>query len=265
MNTKMPRILRPLRRSLAVAVLVLLAPGLAAAQTVIANLELVADGNSRWFDNFSVVFAQLDGGPFLPGFGLEDGFYRTDQLPNFSPIGTPITVFPFGANWGDVGDVYVDVTGLSGTGVETAPVTDLDVRFEDYVADDDSVFGGHVTTISNVSGTMTFTDGEATSLDLTSTVVFTFDTASQGPSVLLPFTGSFTVTNNAFDLSCTCPEGYDLMLPPPNLPFNLTWDVFGTATPVPEPTVLATLPSAVALLALAARSRTRTRRDTLHA
>lgn len=214
------------------------------------DLELVADGNGRWFELFSDAFAQVDGGPSYQGAPGFDGAYQASFLPNFVTIGGGLTAFPFGANWGKAGELTVDDAGLSGSGTEQAPITGIEVQFDQFVADNDAITGdGYSTTFSEVSGTVTYSDGTPISIDLTSTVTMAYDFQGFGGPVF-EFTGSFDITEGRFDLDVSEPiyqtkfgdVGYQ-------------WDITGQATAVPEPG--AAVAAASCLLVIAAMRRTR--------
>jgi len=229
----------------------------ARAETI--ALDLVADPTGRWFDFFSDAFAQVDGGPlFGGGPDFADGFYLISSLPSFAPIGSGVQVFPFGSEFGEVGNLTIDASAVSGSGVETAPITAIDIEFSDFIADDDAITNGpYVTSFSNVIGTVTFVDGQASSVELTSTVRFEYDFSGFGEGIL-PFEGIFDIDESGFDLFVD-PPGF----PSPFGTVRFRWDVTGTATPVPEPSVHFALTSGVLLVALLGpprRSRERGRR-----
>ena len=211
------------------APLLLGAPAPARAQTV--ALDLVANPDGRWFDYFSDAFAQVDGGPlFQGGPDFADGFYLISSLPSFTPIGTGIQVFPFGADFGEVGHVSVDLSSVTGVGVEQAPITGIEIDFAQFIADDDAITNEpYDTSFSDVSGTVTFVDGSADSINLMSTVLFEYDGSGFGFDTF-PFEGFFDVSNDEFILLVDPPG-----IPTPFGDVRFGWDVTGFATPVPEP------------------------------
>jgi len=197
------------------------------AFAAVVDLELVADGDGRWSDLFSDAFGQVDGGPAYPGSPGFDGFYQVSALPSFVTIGGGATVFPLGADFGDAGDVTVDVSGITGVGVELAPITDVAIDFTAFIANDDAVTGGgYTTSFSGVSGNVTYTDGVPTSIDLTSTVTFSYDFSAFGAGVL-DFVGTFGITSNSFTLFVDSPQ-----YPSQFGTVAFIWDVTGVATPV---------------------------------
>jgi hypothetical protein len=180
------------------SVLVLLGAGFSATAAVV-DLSLVADGTGRWYEYLSDAFCQVDGGPSYPGAPGFDGSYQTSLLPAYTTLGGGSVCFPNGANFGNVGTVTVDDTGLTGTGTETASITDIEIEFNDFIADNDAIVGGYTTMITNESGTVTYENGVATSVDLTMDVEFVYDASLFGLG-LLGFNGVFSIASNDFTL-----------------------------------------------------------------
>ena len=198
------------------SVLALLGAGSSATAAVV-DLSLVADGSGRWYEYLSDVFCQVDGGPNYPGAPGFDGSYQTSLLPSYVTLGGGNTCFPDGANFGNVGTVTVDDTGLTGTGTETASITDVEIEFNHFIADNDAIVGGYTTTITNESGTVTYENGVATSIDLSTDVEFVYDASAFGLG-LIGFNGSFSITSNNFAL----------LVDDTNV-VRYVWDVTGTA------------------------------------
>ncbi|MEM7409618.1 MAG: hypothetical protein AAF430_05185 [Myxococcota bacterium] len=211
----------------------LLGASAATAQTGLIGVRLTADGDGRWFEFQSDAFCQVDGGTFYPGAPGADGFYL---ISTGAPIGSGITCFPDGPNFGGVGGttgfLEVDLSGVTGTGVEMAPITDVLIEFNDYIADDDALFGLQYTSAYSVtSGTATLTNGVVTDVDVMADVTFTYDVSQIcPPSLLLDYTGTLEITSTSFDLlvnsgalvTCLGNARWD-------------WDVMGAATQLPEP------------------------------
>ena len=234
--------------------LALLVTSVSASAQIPFDIELVADADGKWVDFFSDAFGQIDGGPSYPGgAGLSDGFYQFSSLPSYFTLGGGTSVFPLGANFGDVGEIYLDSSGgIPASGTVLVPIVDVDIDFTQFIADNDNVINAPYTSeFSSVSGTATVVDGDVISVTLTSTVVFTYDATLFGLG-LVSFTGAFDITNNVWDLFCDCPEVYSAG--GGNIGYR--WDFSGLATPVPEPSVGGSL--MVGALGLATMRRRRT-------
>ncbi|MEM9178041.1 MAG: hypothetical protein AAGC67_22810 [Myxococcota bacterium] len=197
-----------------------------------ADLFLVADGDGRWFETFSEGFGQVDGGPLYGGGpDFPDCCYDSSALPAFAPIGDgTVRVFPFGADFGDVGDIEFDESGLTGVGTEVAPITAVTIDFQQFIADDDTVTGqGYESVFQDLTGsTVTLVDGVIVDIDLSATVIFSYDFNAFGQ--VLPFPGTFDVDATSFDLHVD---------PPPYITqfgtVGYRWLVTGAAQTVPEP------------------------------
>jgi hypothetical protein len=195
------------------------------------DLQLTANGDSRWYDYFSDVFAQADGGPLYPGgAGQNDGFYQESLLPAFVTLGAGTNVFPLGTDFGVAGTVTVDDSAVTGSGIELAPITGLSIDFDSFVADDDAVTNaGYATAFSGISGSVTYTNGVPTSIDLDSTVTFSYDYSSFGAGIL-DFVGDFEIVAGSFDLSVDAPT-----YPSPFGTIEFEWDVTGSAAALTPP------------------------------
>ena len=214
--------MRDLRKSLTagLAAAALLCAGFAAKASVV-DLNLIANGDGRWYEYFSDAFCQVDGGPSYPGApGGFDGLYQTSQLPTYTTLGGGTVCFPNGANFGNVGTVTVDDSALTGSGTESAPITNLQINFADSIADNDAIVGGYTTTISNESGTVTYENGVATSIDLTSDVELIYDFSAFGVGPV-SYNGTFNIAANAFTLFVD--DNLDTIV-------RYKWDVSGTST-----------------------------------
>lgn len=230
-----------------------LALGVSAPVASAANfaLGLTADGSSRWYEYFSDVFAQLDRGH--GGNPALDGFYSISALPTFTQVGAGADVFPSEANFANIGTLTFADT-FSGAGVESAAITGLTLDFSPFVADDDNVLSaGYTTGLSGVIGTVSLFNGAVTSIDLTSTITFTYDFSGFGGGPL-PYIGTFSIVDDAFTLFV---DDAQTILAPDDLRY--VWDVTGAVNglaPIPEPSTTTAL-AAVAALGFAALRRRR--------
>lgn len=189
----------PTSRAGAIVVCLPLASILLATQADAGAVDLaltaVADDGARWFEYSSDAFAEL---------GLDpDGFYAISNLPSIGgAFGSGVDVFPRD-NAFDLGSLSYNDAGLTGAGVEIAPITGYAVDFDVNIADDDSVANnandnrGYETTISNLQGTIEFTDSVITSIDLTAAITFTYRV---GTSLFIPYDGTFAIQGDRFSL-----------------------------------------------------------------
>lgn len=208
---------------------------------VAANLPLTgtAEGETRWFEMFSDAFAQLDQGepetgnptntvhrlyPVLGGNPtpqeLLDFDPTTFDPTSFIPLGSQIEVFPLDEFF-DLGQLSYNDAGMTGTGYETFPISGYTVDFAQNIADDDDILGvGYSTAVDSVGGTVSFFNGTLASIDLTSSITFTYDFSSQGGG-LLDYSGTFTIEENKFDLFV---DGYYATA---QSPLRYIWDSTG--------------------------------------
>lgn len=161
------------------------------------QLTAVADDDSRWYEHFSDAFVELGRDP--------EGFYLISQLPAYASVGQPggVDAFP-NDNSFDLGTLTYDDAELSGTGVEIAPVTAYEVEFDISIADDESVSNtvenqGYETTVSDLTGTVEFTAGTLTSIDLQATITFTYDFSGFSLG-MLDYVGTIALDGDRFEL-----------------------------------------------------------------
>lgn len=187
-----------------IACVALLASG-GVAQTI--DLAGAADGASRISEfNLTGAFAQIDFGD--GGTGDADGAYSL--VDDSGPLGTALDVFPSETNFG-VGSLSFDNASFTGAGVETLPVTAIDLAQLFTANSPTSDISG--VNLSNfffstpvnfafgavdASDTVTFTDGVLTAIDLVIDASFTFDLALSGQPT--SFEGSFSIAGNRFSL-----------------------------------------------------------------
>jgi len=164
----------------ALAAALLASPGAARAATF--TLDLVADGDGRYYEYFSDAFAQID--QPLGGSQVLDGFFQISALPAIVELGGGADVFPNESNFASVGSLEYDESVIVG-GSGSAPITSLALDFDLHVADDDSILSaGYATSIDSVVGTVSAAAGMVTSIDLGADIVFTYDATSFGLGLL---------------------------------------------------------------------------------
>ncbi|MEM6980219.1 MAG: hypothetical protein AAF539_11190 [Planctomycetota bacterium] len=226
----------------------------------VIQIDLVADGDSRWYQWDAEVFAQLNRG--RNGDPSLDGFYFTadtdaDEFINgvrMVPMGGgdgTADVFPFEEDFSNIGNIVFDgENGSSGT----FDIQEINLDFHPYVNDDDSTLGtrAYSTTATNVSGSVTLDDGVVTSFNQVSAdIAFTYDITGL-PDFVFAETNALEFDGLDFQLSLR-----DTAF---NGAFDFEWDVFGTASGVsaiPEPSSFT-----LALIIVAAVFRTRRRQAT---
>ncbi|MEM1108336.1 MAG: PEP-CTERM sorting domain-containing protein [Planctomycetota bacterium] len=254
-----------------------------AGNTFAGNIELagIADGDSRWFFTSADAFGQLDQGyddgqgggpdPSLDGFfrisgesgvtiptlstfdprSFNPSSFEIDLAPGVSgQQGSGVDLFPNEADFDDLGTLIYDGTA-TGSGVETFDLTDYTgLQFNQYIADNDTNFEAslgtntYTTEVNNVTGTVTFTDGVVTSLEMASEIVFTYVNVlnNTGDAV---YTGTFTFSGDQFDLLVDDTARNNRFI----------WDSTGTIVVIPEPSVLALLIGGFAFTARRKRKR----------
>jgi len=212
------------------------------------QLDLVADGDSRWYEYVSDAYAEL--GRSFNGNSVMDGFFKISNN-GASTLGGGADVFPHEANFANIGTLsFANGTGV---GVETLAITGLTMNFSPFVADNDTVTNsGYTTALSNVAGTVTVFNGAVAAIDLTSNITFTYQHNMLGA---LPYDGTFTMNNGGFDLdvdeSITTAFGG----------VRYAWDVHGSVSnlasipAVPEPETYAMLLAGLGLIGSVVRRR----------
>ena len=174
-------------------------------QSLSLNLQAAAGG--RFYEYASWAFAEL--GRAWNGNAQRDGFYLLSGLPGHVTVGSGVTVMPCGGTWNRVATVSYDLTGYTGSGAFTAPVTavvpasdpnrcsaaqDL-AGFARVVADDDVfTLGAYTTRFDSVSGQVRLQDGVVVALALESNLSFVWTNA---PGVgTLTFSGTLSVDSS---------------------------------------------------------------------
>ncbi|MEM1355949.1 MAG: PEP-CTERM sorting domain-containing protein [Planctomycetota bacterium] len=219
--------------------------GLAQADTF--QLDVTADGDSRFFDMFSAAFAQIDKGH--SGVPKNDGYFSVAAETNtlisgFTQlnIGNEAAFDAFSpTNFSEFGgvDLFPTETDFSGLGTieydaGTGNITDFSMDVYPFVTDDfsqlSSFTGAYTTTISNEAGTVTLVSGGVESINLTADVIFTY-------GGIVSYNGVVSINGDEFDLFVD----EEPLVPNPVdssqfFPFRLAWDIEGQVNNlVPEP------------------------------
>lgn len=184
--------------------LTLLATGSAALPAMAASypLSFVADPDSRWYDLYSGHFAQLD--RTVPGTPPANRLYSTDaESDPFAPVvyedtGSTAIVFAHGSAFTNIGTL----TYSSGGGSGTWPVTGITLDVAPFVqSEEGSALGVTYTTeVSNVSGTITFSGGGVSAIQVQADIRFEMDASFIPPLTTVPFDGTLVIAGNRFDI-----------------------------------------------------------------
>ncbi|MEM9080592.1 MAG: PEP-CTERM sorting domain-containing protein [Verrucomicrobiota bacterium] len=160
------------------------APAAQAASSLL--IDLTADGDSRVYDYFSDVYAQIDQEP--------DGFYL---ISTDGPIGGGLDVFPSEGSWSNIGSF--ELSGMAtGIGTESFSITAAAFDFGTYISSDFTAIGPYLTSITINSGSVSLLDGVVTALTLDSDIDFIFPAVggasySGGFDIDLAATDQFTL------------------------------------------------------------------------
>lgn len=183
--------------------LAVLAAGSAAAPALAASypLSFVADPDSRWYDFYVGHFAQLD--RTVPGTPPPNRLYATDaESDPFAPVvyddtGSTAIVFAHGNAFTDVGTLT-----YGGGGSGSAPVTGITLDIAPFVqSEEGSALGVTYTTeVDNVSGTITFSGGGASDIQVQADIRFVMDASFIPPLTTIPFEGTLVIAGNRFDI-----------------------------------------------------------------
>ena len=147
-----------------------------------------------------------------------------------TPSGTPVNTFNDG-DWLKVGKIFVDGTP-SGVGNETLDISSATFDFNQYAMGSLlTPFGEDYTTeLSNISGTVDFSDGNVAGINLLSGIEFAFDGTDD------PYEGSFTINGGEFALFVN--DSVDSPFGPITLQWDFDGSASGTGKTVPEPSSL---------------------------
>ncbi|MEM9444836.1 MAG: hypothetical protein AAGA18_05730 [Verrucomicrobiota bacterium] len=225
------------------------------------DLDLTADGDSRWFEYFADAFAQIDQG-FFNGTTIPnpdpvlDGFFFISELPNLVPIqggstgtggaATGADIFPFEENFSNIGSITYDDSGLTNIGVEIAPITGIIMDWVTYVSDlgtiienansQDDGENSYETFFSNLVGEVKLLDGAVIDISLTADITFTyvdFKISPSAPTEDIDFQGVFTISDGEFDLFVDETENYILF----SDNVRVAWDVEGIVNNLATPRI----------------------------
>ncbi|MEM9303617.1 MAG: hypothetical protein AAGE01_15975 [Pseudomonadota bacterium] len=199
------------------------------AQTTTVPLTLAPDGDARFFEYFSGIFAQLDqgfnGNPDLDGFYLIANWEASGGT-TYQGVGSGFDVFLVQdpcPGTGCAEDLWVNLGMLTyaGSGDGTFPVTGLDIEFDDVITGRALVTASpYVTVVGTPSGTVTVAGGAVTDLELSTVITFVIDGSAFGEEEV-PFVGTFEIDNDRFILAVD-----DTAMPAAG-EYRLVWDVEG--------------------------------------
>ena len=213
------------------------------------KLNLSAANGSRWYDYFSDAYGEV--GKIGPGGAPNDAFFL---ISNDDPIGGGLVLFKDGGALGDLGQV--SYSSGTGSGIESQPITALNIEFGTAIADGAALLGSYTTSVQSVAGTVDLFNGQVTGLNLLAAITFTYSTAGLGGSDDLPYAGTFAISGGGFGLDVDATNTVDS--PFGQLELRYRWDVDGAVNglaPIPEPSTYALLLAGLGAVSLAARRR----------
>ncbi|MEM7401806.1 MAG: VPLPA-CTERM sorting domain-containing protein [Pseudomonadota bacterium] len=224
------------------------------AQSAQFQLDLTADGDSRFIDHFSASYAEItrpwNGSQEIDGFFCIDGTMCPPGIGTDGEIGSGRDIFPNETAFTNAGLLDYDMSGVSGSGIESASITGLSLDFFQHVLAENILNADYVTNVNSFSGTVDLFNGQVSSIDLTADITNVFDSAGFG---MVPFQGTFTITDNLFaflvDETVASPAG----------PFRQEWDITGSvdnlaAIPLPAGIFLLA-PGLLGLVAISRRQQ----------
>lgn len=215
----------------------------AGAQATEITVDLSANDDGRFTEFQSEAFAEI---------GLEpDGMYDlTDPTNMFGSV----DAFPSEGDWDAVGTLTLD-GDPTGIGVETFNINAAVFDFNTFVVGplvSPFAFAGggdYSTAVAVTSGTVEFTNGLVTDIDLDADVSFTFPASA-------PYDGSLDIVDSVFTLLVDDTENLNFF--GTLVPVQQIWDFDGTAsspTFIPEPATAAILAGSLGLLVRSRRWR----------
>ena len=209
------------------------------------DLDLVADGDGRFFDLLSGAFAQIDRAHGANSLG--DGYFSVEaennllidenasqiNIGNESAFDSfmPNTFVELNPNVGL--DIFPQETDFSGIGSlayndQTGQITNVALDLFPYVSDIDSGvatgfagtpgLGDYVTVVANPVGSVTLQGGSVSSINLTADIEFVY-------SESVGYLGEFRITEDRFDLFVD--ENSRIPTNTGNLPYRMAWDFEG--------------------------------------
>lgn len=211
------------------------------ARSASFELSLSAAADSRYYDYYSDVYAQIDKG--FNGDPVLDGFFL---ISSDQQVGGGYDVFPSEGDFANIGVISYDDTGLTNSGLESAAITALSLDIDTYIEPVAITGSDYTTNIDSFSGTVDLMDGAVSGVHLDSGLTLIFST-QLGDA---PYSGTFTIDGSLFSLFV------DDTVDSPFGSIRQAWDVSGNvdhlaAVPLPGGVVL--LSSALAALGLIRR------------
>jgi hypothetical protein len=185
----------------AITLAILAAFSVSPAMAASYSLSFVADPGSRWYDFYAGHFAQLD--RTVAGTPPPNRLYSTDaESDPFAPTvyedtGETAVVFAHGNAFANVGSLT-----YSGGGSGPAPVTGVTLDIASFVQSEEGSALGvtYTTSVTNVSGTITFSGGGASDIQVQADIRFEMDASFIPPLTTVPFDGTLVIHGNRFDI-----------------------------------------------------------------
>ena len=216
----------------------MLVMGASAASAATYDLSLTADEGSRWFEYFSDAYYELGK---EPAPGIQGAWQISEYFENSNDVsfGGGDVAFPT-ADMADIGVITYSEVGLTGTGVESASITGLEIDFLPYMGyssiqsgPSDLLGAGYTTAVDSISGSMKFVDGVLSGIDLSAAVTLTYLTEG-AIGANTPHEGVFTIDGLDFSLLAGISSYDATAVGSPVWGWNVTGDVSGVyEVPVP--------------------------------
>ncbi|MEM6553939.1 MAG: PEP-CTERM sorting domain-containing protein [Planctomycetota bacterium] len=228
-----------------------LAVGPVSAQTIDLASTMNA-GNGSGTPDTGFLSEDLVTGSFGQIARSPDGLYNVaDPSQQFGTVG----LFPNQANFG-IGSLTYDDSGVDSLGIDIAPITGLDTsdfwQAGSSITDINDASGfdfwfqgsNSIVAFGAPTGTVTFSNGDLVSIDLSTSISFTIDYSVFAPTTT--YTGTFLISGN--QLAIAVNESVELA---PGQVSTFVADLTGTVNAViPEPSSVALLFGGLTLLSL---------------
>lgn len=161
------------------------------------SLGLGANDGGRFYEYASDAYVELGLG--ANGNPTVNSFYSISRLPRRAQLSRDIDVLPNDGNFFDAVSLQYDDASISGVGVEVVSAVSMTTNFNQHVPGEHAVFAtAYTENVNSVNGSITFTDGVLSSIDLTADLIFAWNSVPGGG--VLSFVGQLIFNGDAFSL-----------------------------------------------------------------